>query len=404
MADQDDFRHYQAPGAPAPEQDDNLRYKAPRRLKLFFVIAAAVFLFLLVNGIISRTTAAHKLQTAASASAIPTVAVITPKPAAQSQTLVLPGTVKAYYEAPIFAQVSGYLQSWTTDIGTPVKRGEVLATIATPNLDQELAQAKATLASAIANEQIDALTAKRWDAMRVGEAVSQQDADQKDATYSAAHATTEADRATVAGFEAQEAFKTIVAPFDGIVTARNTDIGALISTGAPGQMPLFTVDDESRLRIYVSVPESYAAEVKSSSGATFTVPDYPGRSFTARLAATADAIDPTSGTLLVQFETDNSAGTLQAGDYAQVTINLPANDQSLSVPSSALMFRDSGMAVAEVGPDGRVTIKPISIGRDLGNVVQISSGIGKDDRIIDNPPDSLEPGDQVAIAPPKKAP
>jgi len=383
------------------DQGTNLRYQAPPRMKLYFCIAAAIFLLILIFGIISRVAAAHKLANEATASAIPTVSVIAASTATHAPTLVLPGTVKAFYSAPIYAQVSGYLQSWTTDIGAPVKAGQLLATISTPNLDQQLLQAQADLVSAMASEQIAATTAERWNKMRVGDAVSQQDADQKNADYQSAHAATAAARATVAGFQAQEAFKRIVAPFDGIVTARNTDVGALISTGSPSQTPLFVVDDESRLRIYVNVPESYTAEVKSSGGATFTVPEYPGREFKAALAATSGAIDPSSGTLLVQFQADNASHELQAGDYAQVHIALPADDQALAVPSSALMFRDNGMQVAVVGPDNRVVIKPVSIGRDMGNIVQIATGITKEDKIINNPPDALEQGDQVDIAPPK---
>lgn len=383
----------------ADQHHDILHYQAPRRLKLYFIIAACVFLLILIGGIVSRVAAAHKLANEATASTVPTVSIIAPSLAAQAPTLVLPGSVKAFYSAPIYAQVSGYLQNWTTDIGTPVKAGELLATISTPNLDQQLAQAQANLVSAQASEKIAAVTAARWDKMRVGDAISQQDADQKDADYQSAHAATAAAQAAVNGLQAQEGFKRIVAPFDGTVTARNTDVGALISTGSPTQTPLFVVDDESRLRIYVSVPESYAAEVKNSSGASFTVPEYPGRDFHATLAATADAIDPASGTLLVQFQADNAAHELQPGDYAQVKIVLPAEDQNLGLPSSALMFRDNGMQVATLGPDSRVVIKPITIGRDLGNVVQIATGITKDDKIINNPPDALEQGDQVEVAP-----
>ncbi len=380
-------------------QQDLLHYQAPRRLKLYAIIAACVFAFVLVFGIISRITAAHSLANAATANATPTVALITPATATTAPTLVLPGTIKAFYEAPIYAQVSGYLQSWTADIGTQVKAGQLLATISTPNLDQQLAQAQANLVSAMSNEQIAATTAARWNKMRVGDAVSQQDADQKNADSAAAHAATAAAQAAVNGFQAQEGFKRIVAPFDGIVTQRNTDIGALISTGTPSQIPLFVVDDESRLRIYVSVPEAYAAEVQQSKTASFTVPDYPSRTFQAALASTAGAIAPASGTLLVQFQVDNASGELQAGDYAQVTITLPLEDQALSLPSSALMFRDNGMQVATLGANNRVVIKPITISRDLGNVVQIATGITKDDKIINNPPDSLAQGDQVDVAP-----
>jgi membrane fusion protein, multidrug efflux system len=382
-------------------QEDVLRYRAPRRLKLYFIIAAVVLLLVLVFGIASRIAAAHRLANASHASAIPTVSIIAPKPGADTQTLVLPGSVKAFYSALIYAQVSGYLQNWTSDIGTPVKAGELLATISTPDLDQQLVQAQANLASAISNEQIAATTAARWTKMRVGDAVSQQDADEKVADDQAAHAATQAARAAVAGLQAQEAFKRIVAPFAGIVTQRNTDVGALISTGSPSQTPLFVVDDVSRLRIYVSVPEAYAAEVEHSNGAIFSVPDYPGRVFHATLAATSGAIDPASGTLLVQFQADNADRALQPGAYAQVHIELPADAQMVELPSSALIFGDSGMQVATVGPDNRVVIKPISISRDMGNVVQIATGITKNDKIINNPPDALEQGDQVYVTPPK---
>jgi RND family efflux transporter MFP subunit len=381
------------------EHDNLLRYQAPRKLKLYAALAAAVFLLILIIGIASRLIAAHRLANAATANATPTVSIIAPTTATQAQILVLPGSVKAFYEAPIYAQVSGYLENWSADIGTKVKKGQVLATISTPNLDQQLLQAKANLNSAIANQNIAATTATRWNAMRAGDAVSQQDADQKNATAAATKAATAAAQAAVDGLEAQEEFKQITAPFDGIVTARNTDVGALISTGTPGQTPLFTVDDESRLRIYVNVPESYAAEVKDSSGATFTVPDYPGRTFHATLAATSGAIDPSSGTLLVQFQADNTGGALQPGSFAQVSISLPASDQALSVPSSVLMFRDNGMEIATLGPNNRVIIKPITIARDLGNTVQIATGITKSDKLINNPPDSLEQGDPVTPAP-----
>jgi multidrug efflux system membrane fusion protein len=369
------------------------------RGRMVALISVVVAGGLAAFGIWSRSDTVASLKQEADDTAIPRVQVVSPKLGPPHSTLTLPGNIDAWYEAPIYAQVSGYLQSWTADIGTQVKAGQLLATISTPNLDQQLAQAQANLVSAMSNEQIAATTAARWNKMRVGDAVSQQDADQKNADYAAAHAATSAAQAAVNGFQAQEGFKRIVAPFDGIVTQRNTDIGALISTGTPSQIPLFVVDDESRLRIYVSVPEAYAAEVQQSKTASFTVPDYPSRTFQAALASTAGAIAPASGTLLVQFQVDNATGQLQAGDYAQVTITLPLEDQALSLPSSALMFRDNGMQVATLGPNNRVVIKPITIGRDLGNVVQIATGITKDDKIINNPPDSLAQGDQVNVAP-----
>lgn len=380
------------------DQDDPLRYHVPRGLKRAFLIAAAILLLILITGTASRILAAHRLAAQAANSGIPTVAVISPTQPATGQTLTLPGNIKAFYEAPIYAQVSGYLEDWDADIGTKVKKGQTLATISTPDLDQQLAQAEANLNSAIAAEQIANTTAARWTKMRQGDAVSQQDADQKNADATSARAAVAAARAAVAGLQAQEGFKTITAPFDGIVTQRNTDIGALITTGGTSQTPLFVVDDESRLRLYVSVPQAYAAEVRQIKGADFTVPDYPGRIFHAALTTTAGAIDPASGTLLVQFQVDNAAGTLQPGGYAQVSISLPADTQALSVPASVLMFRDNGMEVATLGPGNRVIIRQVTIGKDLGKTVQLATGITANDKIIDNPPDSLAQGDLVEVA------
>jgi RND family efflux transporter MFP subunit len=207
----------------------------------------------------------------------------------------------------------------------------------------------------------------------------------------------DAARANVDRLLAQEAFKRITAPFAGVVTSRSTDVGALISVGSPNQTPLFTVDDEHRLRIYVAVPQVYSAEIKPGMKATFIVPEYPGQSFTATLASTASAINTGSGTLLVQFQTDNPKNLLQPGDYAQVHIALPPNPKAFMLPSSALMFRDGGMQVATIGADGRVVMKPVTIGRDFGATVEIAYGVNHADRVINNPPDALEQGDAVNV-------
>ncbi len=384
----------------AGEHKDPLRYTAPKRLKLVAIIIACVFLVLLVWGLLSRLAASHQLAAATNAVATPVVSIINPQDNGAPRSLVLPGNVKAFYQAPIYAQVSGYLKQWNYDIGAQVKAGDVLAVIDTPDLDQQLIQAQADLVSARANESLSATTARRWNALLAKDAVSQQDADEKNGDLAAKIAAVDAAKANVERLQALEAFKDILAPFDGVVTARNIDVGALVSVGSPAQAPLFMVDDVHRLRIYVQVPQVYSAEVKSNSNATFTVPEYPGQSFDATLASSAGAIDPVSGSLLVQFQADNSAGMLHPGDYAQVHIKLPVDDSAVTVLPSALMFRDSGMEVATLGPGNHVVLKQVEIGRDLGTVVEISSGLTHADKVINNPPDSLEAGDPVRLSTP----
>jgi multidrug efflux system membrane fusion protein len=381
-----------------PEHADILRYTPPKRLKLSFIIALCVAVLVIAAGMISRIYGNQKLAAATNAGAIPTVSIISPSSGGGNRSLVLPGNIRAFYEAPIFAQVSGYLKSWDADIGTHVKAGQLLAEVDTPDLDQQLVQAKADLATAVANQELSATTARRWNELLAKDAVSQQDADDKNGDLAAKTAVTAAARANVERLQALESFKRIVAPFDGVVTSRSTDIGALISVGTPGQTPLFTVDDEHKLRIYVNVPQNYSAEIKPGTSASFTVPEYPGQNFLATLASTADAINTNTGTLLIQFQVDNTKDMLRPGDYAQVHIALPANAQALSVPSSALMFNDAGMQVATVGPDNHVVLNTVAIGHDLGVTVELASGITKDDRIINNPPDSIRQGDLVNIA------
>jgi multidrug efflux system membrane fusion protein len=392
MADQ------QASEPVATEKPDPLRYTAPKRLKLVAIVIACVFLAVLVWGMLSRLAASHQLAAATNAASTPVVSIIHPQDNGAPRSLVLPGNVKAFYQAPIYAQVSGYLKQWNFDIGARVRAGDVLAVIETPDLDQQLVQAKADLASADANEALSATTARRWNALLAKDAVSQQDADDKNGDLAAKVAAVQAASANVERLQAMEAFKQIRAPFDGVVTARNIDVGALVEVGSPSQAPLFVVDDVHRLRIYVAVPQVYSAEVKTGEAATFTVPEYPGQRFTAALASTAGAIDPVSGALLVQFQVDNAAGLLHPGDYAQVHIDLPVDTQAVTVPPSALVFRDAGMEVATLGPGNHVVLKQVEIGRDLGTAVEIASGLTHADRVIDNPPDSLQQGDLVRLA------
>jgi multidrug efflux system membrane fusion protein len=380
-----------------PDQSDVLRHKPPRHLRTIGIAALCVAAGLVAIGVVGRVQANQKLAGWTSERAIPTVKVISLRPDAAAD-LALPGSIQAYNNAPIHARVSGYLKAWYADIGAPVKTGQVLALIDTPDLDQQLLQAKADMQTAVANQHLAEITAKRWAGLLAQDAASRQDYDNRNGDLEAKTALVASAKANVDRLEALESFKRITAPFDGVVTTRSTDIGALISVGGATDVPLFTVSDEQKLRIYVQVPQSYTADIKPGMTVTFTVPEYPGRTFTASLVTTATAITPQTGSLLVQFQIDNTGHVLKAGDYAQVRFDLPAVSQAIQAPGSALMFRDAGMQVAVLGPDGRVRIKPVTLGRDFGSTVEIASGLTSADRVIDNPPDSLRSGDPVRIA------
>jgi RND family efflux transporter MFP subunit len=387
-----------------PDQPDTSRRLSPRRLKIAGAAAAGLAVVVVAVGVVTRVNADQKVGSWTNAQAIPTVRVISLSDPTGSQTLILPGDVQAFNTAPSYARVSGYLKRWYVDIGTPVKAGQVLADIDTPDLDQQLVQAKADLQTAIANQHLSDTTAHRWAGLLSQDAVSQQDADTKNGDLAAKNALVASSRANVARLEALESFKRITAPFDGVVTTRATDIGDLISVGGPAATPLFTVSDETKLRIYVRAPQNYSAAIQPGMTATFTVPEYPGRTFTAKLAASADAIATTSGTLLVQLQIDNTDRALKPGGYAQVRFSLPANRGAIQVPATALMFRDSGMSVATVGPGNKVTMKPVTVVQDLGTTVEVAGGVTPADRVIDSPPDSLRAGDLVRIAAPSGSP
>jgi RND family efflux transporter MFP subunit len=377
-----------------------LRYTPPRRLKTIGIAAACVAALVIAIGLISRVLADQEVAHWTDAQAMSTVKVINLSSDDSQRALTLPGDVEAFNSAPIYARVSGYLKKWYADIGTPVKAGQLLAEIDVPDQDQQLAQAKADFATAVANQRLSAITAKRWNQLLKLQAAAPQDVDEKNGDLAAKTAAVASAKANADRLADLEDFKRITAPFDGVVTSRSTDIGALITVGSPTATPLFTVADESKLRIYVRVPQNYSADVKPGMAATFTVPEYPDKVYSAAVMATADSVDAQTGTLLVQLQVDNGARALKPGDYAQVHFTLPAGINALRVPASALTFRDGGMAVATVGPNGRVAIKPITIGHDFGTYVEIASGLTRADRVIDNPPDSLRAGDEVHIANP----
>ncbi len=375
-----------------------LKPEGRHRLKWVGIIVAIVAICVVIVGILSREHHAAVTAKWTTTQAIPTVTVIRPADNAAEQNVVLPGNLKPYYEAPIYARVSGYLSHWYQDIGAQVKSGQLLAEIDTPDLDQQLEQAKADLASATSNAQLANVTSKRWQNLLKSDAVSQQDADEKSGDMSAKKSAVAAAQANVDRLQALESFKRIVAPFDGVVTARKTDVGSLINAGSASGVELFSVADVHKLRLYVRVPQDFMASIKPGMTADIVVPEHPGDTFKAALVGTSNAVSESSGTLLAEFDIDNANNLLTPGDYAEVHLSLPSNSRVVRVPASALIFRQNGLEVAVVGPDNHVIMKKITIGQDNGVDVQVSAGLDLNDQVIDSPPDSIEQGDLVQIA------
>jgi len=348
-------------------------------------------------GMGSRVAQYSHLRDLTEAQSVPTVALVKPDHVENDEGLDLPGRLQAYISAPIYARVPGYLKSWTHDIGGRVKTGELLAEIDTPDLDQQLRQARADLSVSQANARLAQITAQRWQSLAGTDAVAKQDVDTRNFSLNANVAQVKAAQANVDRLVAEEDFKRLIAPFDGIVTARETDIGALINVGSAGGAELFVVSATSKLRVYVNVPQNYVPSVPPGTQATITVPEHPDKTYSGTVQASAQAVDPSSGTTLMQLIVDNSAGELMPGDYASIHLKLtPAN--VLSVPSSALIFDDRGLSIATVNARNRVIIKPVSIERDLGNVVELASGLAPSDRVIENPPDGIATGAEVHVS------
>ena len=382
-----------------PEVTTHPSQKLSRRgLRLAGLVVSVALVAIVVIGLITRATQANSLKTWTQEQAIPTVKIITPEPGETGPVLDLPGRLEAYVRAPIYAQVSGYLKDWKTDIGTPVKAGQLLGEISTPEIDQQLLQARADLASAKANADLAEITAKRWQAMLASDSVAQQDVDQRTGDYAAKLALMRAAQANVDRLQATKAFARIVAPFDGVVTARDTDVGALINAGGGTGPELFVVSDIHKLRVYVQVPQSYGPSIRPGSDAVLVVPEYPGREFHAQVVAASDAVNATSGTTLVQLQVDNADGKLMPGSFAHVHFNLPVNTTALRVPASSLIFDNAGLRVATVGEGDKVAFKKVSILYDYGKTVEIGSGLDAADRVIDSPPDGIKDGDAVKIA------
>jgi len=357
-------------------------------------VLAAVVVF---NGLQARAKDGAQLKALADKQSTVSVTVISPSSNADSFALSLPGRMEAYAKAPLYSRVSGYLKTWKADIGTPVKAGQLLAEIDTPDLDQQILQAKAELASTQANAALSENTAKRWKTLENAHFVSGQAVEEKMGDYNVKLAVVNASQANVNRLQALKNFSRIVAPFDGVVTARNTDIGQLINVGGALGSELFVVSDVKRLRLYVNLPQNQIAFVKKGSLAKFTVPEQPGQVYTATVQSTSQAINSNSGSMLVQLSAENKRGELLAGGYASVSFNIPAQADRLSVPPSALVYTKGIVQVATVNAENRVEMKPVVIARDHGNRLELLSGLQTTDRVIENPPDGVTQGDLVQV-------
>ena len=375
---------------------------SPRALRKAGIIFVIVVVAVVAYGLVSRAAENTRLQELTEAQAIPNVAVDLPGHSEGGNGIDLPGRLEAFVRAPIYARVPGYLKSWKYDIGSKVKAGDMLAEIDTPDLDQQLLQARADLNVAEANAKLAEITAKRWQSLAGTDAVAKQDVDQRTFTWNADIAQVKSAQANVERLQAEAGFKRLLAPFDGIVTARETDVGSLINAGATGGAELFVVSETRKLRAYVSVPQNLVPSVPSGTRVTIRVPEHPGKSYCGTVDASAQSVSPSTGTTLMQVIVDNSAGEMMPGDYASIHLQSAAGADLLSIPSSALVFDARGLSIAVVGADNRVTVKPVSIERDLGAVIEIGSGLADNDRVIQNPPDGIATGALVRVV--SKAP
>lgn len=381
----------------SPETPPAPRPRSRRGLAIAGVAGSLALVLVVVNGIWSRHTSEARLKEWTDTQSVPTVSVVTPTTGANKSFLDLPGRLEAYSRAPIYARVGGFLKAWYVDIGAPVKAGQLLAEIEAPDLDQQLLQAKASLASAKAAEALATVTAQRWQQLGGSNAVARQTVDEKTGDLTVKQALTKAAQAAVDRLEVLSDFKRLVAPFDGIVTTRNTDVGALISAESSAGLALFVISDVKKLRLSVSIPQNYVPAVKLNTNVQITVPEYPGKIYNGQVEASARAVDAQTGTTRMQVVVDNASGELMPGAFANTRIELPSSLQALAVPAGALIFDQKGLRVATVDANGKVVLKPVTIARDLGQVVEIAGGLTAEDRVIESPPDGLANGDAVRV-------
>ncbi len=386
-----------APSGPELPPDPAARPVRKGRLAIVGLVIVGGAAAAVVSGISARARNETELTNWANTQAIPTVAVVQAKQDDQLRHITLPGTIQAFYSAPIYPRVTGYVKSWNTDIGAKVTKGQELAQIDTPDLDQQIVQAQANVNNATAADQLATQTAVRWHQLLGYQTVSQQAEDEKASDALSKHAALQAAQASLGQLQVLGHYRNIVAPFDGIVTARRTDIGDLVSAGSAGQ-PMFQISDVHKVRVYVQVPQAFSAELHPGITATLSMPQYPDRTFNATLVTTSNAFAEASRTVQVQLQADNPEDTLWPGTFTEVSFNIPAASNVLRLPATALLFGAHGTRVAVMGDGDKVVMKTVKLGRDLGNDAEILGGITTADRVIDSPPEYLSSGDAVRLA------
>jgi len=386
------------PGGQTLSSNDAGRKQQPYRRWLGPAIALIVVAALLVSGIVSRVRARTKLKAETAQVALTAVSVVSPKQTAPAEEIILPGNVQPFITSPVYARTNGYLKKWYFDIGAQVKKGQLLAVIETPEVDQQLQQARSNLSTAQANLELATITKTRYQGLLKKHAVSQQDSDNAVGTYNANKAIVQADQAAVDQYAALVSFEKIYAPFDGVITARNTDIGDLINSGSSTgvKTDLFHIAQPGTLRVYVNVPEEYSRGIRVGMTADLALAEFPGRTFQGNLVRTADAINVTTRTLLIEIDVANPTNTLLTGSYAEVHLKVPNQASTFIIPVNTLIFRSEGLRVGVVKND-KVTLTAVTPGHDFGNQIEIVAGLKPEDQIIINPPDSIVTGQQVQI-------
>ena len=394
MLPQTEDRRIASPTVPTSMEMAQHSYKRWLGAGIALIAVAA----LLISGIWSRVRARAALDTETAKSALTAVSVVSPKATTPTDEIILPGNVQPYITSPIYARTNGYLKKWYFDIGAHVKEGQLLAVIETPEVDQQLEQARSNLLTAQANLALAAITKTRYQGLLKSNAVSQQDVDNAVGTYNANAAIVEADKAAVQQYSALVSFEKVYAPFDGVITARNTDIGDLINSGSntAAKTDLFHIAQPGKLRVYVNVPEEYSRGIKVGMTADLNLAEFPDRKFQGKLVRTADDINLTTRTLLVEIDVDNPTGTLLTGSYAEVHLAVPTQASTFLIPVNTLLFRTEGLRVAIV-KNGKVGLTAVTPGHDFGNQIEIVSGLKSDDQVIINPPDSIVSGQEVQI-------
>jgi RND family efflux transporter MFP subunit len=384
-----------------PEHDVNSSRPGGSRTRLlgWFTVLFLVFLVIGLYNILERRSERGVLAQQTEKMSVPHVAVIHATPVEAESQLILPGNVQSYVESPIYARTNGYLKKWYKDIGSHVKQGDLLAEIDSPEVDAQLAQARADLATSQANLKLAGVTAQRYEGLLKSDAVSKQEVDNYTGDYSAKQAMVQSAEANVKRLEDLESFKRVYAPFSGVITQRNVDTGTLINAGNGGNTKeMFDLAQTDPLRVYVSVPQSYVPSIRVGLKACLQLTEFPDRRFCGQVVRTANAIDPSNRTLLTEVDVPNPSGTLLQGEYAEVHFDAQLNGKRLSLPINALLFRPEGTMAAVVNPDNRIALKKLTVGRDFGTSIEVLEGVAPPDAVVINPPDSLENGEQVTVS------